>query len=294
VAADLHGYLLNCFIGGETATTQSDGSSIMNRIDLEFGGRDITIIQRPEIIRAKPSEHRGQAVPTTTVVVRNVEIDEREAVLDLLRGLSSLLSFATGSDVALYEWSHQGGEVLGGGWSVVAHMGYFRPPFDIRDGKAIGTYLELVWREYFRLEQTRQLRVAIHMLVLAETRSLPLELKLATMFILLENLKSTFADEQGYPFHDGYYRKASGKVWSFKALLSDMFKKVGMPSPNLSAIVDLRNEIIHSGISQTSFEHQRDIYDNCQDLMREYLLRLLGYTGDFLLYSGCGMTPKRV
>jgi len=132
------------------------------------------------------------------------------------------------------------------------------------------------------------------MLVLAETRSLPLELKLATMFILLENLKSSFAKEQGYAFRKGYYRKSSGDVWSFEALLSEMFGRVGMSSLDLSAIVDLRNEIIHSGISQTSFEHQFDIYENCQDLIREYLLRLLGYTGEFLLYSGSGMTPKRI
>ena len=90
------------------------------------------------------------------------------------------------------------------------------------------------------------------------------------------------------------YRKASGKKWSFKALLLDMFKQVNMPSPDLSAIVDLRNDIIHSGISQTSGDHQQDIYDNCQDLVREYLLRLLGYTGNFLLYSGRGMTSKRI
>ncbi len=67
-----------------------------------------------------------------------------------------------------------------------------------------------------------------------------------------------------------------------------------MSSPNLSAIVKLRNEIIHSGISQISFEHQKEIYDNCQDLIREYFLRLLGYTGDFRLYSSHGMTTKRI
>ncbi len=137
-------------------------------------------------------------------------------------------------------------------------------------------------------------RVAIDLFVLAETHSLPLELKLATMFILLENLKSTFANEQGYDFKDGRYRKASGKPWSFKALLFDMFKVVGMSSTNLSAIVNLRNEIIHSGMSQTSHNHQEGIYDSCQDLIREYFLRLLGYTGNFRLYSGCGMTPKRI
>jgi hypothetical protein len=294
VAADLEGFFLNCFIGGETVTVQPDGSPIKNKIELAFGGHNVTIIQRPEIISAKRSEYRGLTVPTTSVVVHNVDVEEREKILHLLRGLAHLLSFATCSDVAFYQWEHPGSRPSGGGWSVVARMGYFRPPFNISDGKAIRTYLERVWREYFRLEERRKLPVAIHLFVLAETRSLPLELKLATMFILLENLKSSHAEEQGYPFEDGYFRKASGKKWSFKALLLDMFKQVHMPSPDLSAIVDLRNDIIHSGISQTSGDHQQDIYDNCQDLVREYLLRLLDYTGNFRLYSDRGMAPKRI
>ena len=295
MAADLSGFLLNCFIGGETDAVQPSGRTIPNKIELSFGGRDLTIIQRPEFINAKPSDYRGKAVETTTVVVRNVEVEEQEMVLDLLRGLSSLLSFATCSDVALYEWKHPGSQPSGGGWSVVAHTGsHFRPPFNLRSGRAIRTYLERVWREYFRLENTTQLRIAIHLFVLAEIRSLPLDLQLATMFILLENLKSTFANEQGIRFRDGYYRKASGRSWPFKDLLSEMLKKVGMPSPNLGAIVKLRNEIIHSGVSQTSLAHQEEIYENCQDLIREYFLRLLGYTGTFFLYSGRGMTSKRI
>ncbi len=294
MVADLHGFFLNCFIGGETGTVQPGGRWIRDKIELSFGGHDITITQRPNIITAKASEYRGKAVHTTTVVVRNVQVEERETVLDLFQGLSFLLSFATCSGVALYGWEHQDSQPAGQRWSVVARTGYFRPPFDIHDGTAIRTYLERVWQEYFRLEETRKLRVAIDLFVLAETHSLPLELKLATMFILLENLKSTFANEQGYDFKDGRYRKASGKPWSFKALLFDMFKVVGMSSTNLSAIVNLRNEIIHSGMSQTSHNHQEGIYDSCQDLIREYFLRLLGYTGNFRLYSGCGMTPKRI
>lgn len=294
MAADLHGFFLNCFIGGETGTIQSDGRWIRDKIELLFGEYDIMITQRPWVIKAKARDYRGKAVHTTTVVVRNVQVEERETVLELLQGLSFLLSFATCSNVALYGWEHQNSQPAGQRWSVVARMGYFRPPFDIHDGTAIRTYLERVWQGYFKLEETRELRVAIDLFVLAETRSLPLELKLATMFILLENLKSTFANEQSYAFKDGCYRKASGKPWSFKALLFDMFKVVGMSSPNLSAIVNLRNEIIHSGISQTSHDHQEEIYDSCQDLVREYFLRLLDYTGDFRLYSGRGMTPKRI
>lgn len=254
----------------------------------------MVITQEPWVVKAKACEYRGQAIPTTTVVVRNVPVEERKPVLGLLRGLAWLLSFATCSDVALYGWEHQDSPPLKERWSVVARTGYTRPLFDRHDGQAIRTYLERVWQEYFRLEETRKLPEAIDLFVLAETRGLPLELKLATLFILLETLKSTFAKEQGYTFKDGYYRKASGKVWSFTGLLSEMFSRVGMPTHKLSAIKELRDEIIHSGISQTSRAHQDEIYDDCQDLIREYILRLLGYTGIFRLYSGRGMTPKRI
>lgn len=106
MAADLTGFLLNCFIGGEMCSTQPDGSRVRNRIELSFGGRDITIVQRSEIISASVNEYLGQAIPTTTVVVGNVQAEEREAVLKMLEGLSYLLSFATCSDVALYRWEH--------------------------------------------------------------------------------------------------------------------------------------------------------------------------------------------
>lgn len=294
MAADLKAFLLNCFIGGEVEASQPEGSRIRNKIESSFGGRDITIIQRPEIMAAKASELRGQAIKTTTVIVPNVQVDEREKVLNLLCDLSWLLSFATGSNVALCGWEQQGSRPSGEHWAVVARGGYFRPPFDIHDGAAIRTYLECVQREYFRLKETRQLQKAIHLLVLAETSTLPQELQLATMFILLENLKSTFAAQQGYPFKNGNYMKAAKERWSFVDLLSEMFDKIGMSSSDLNAIKNLRNEIVHSGISQTSYEHQEEIYESCQNLVREYFLRLLSYTGSFRLFSGHGMTVKRI
>ncbi len=67
---------------------------------------------------------------------------------------------------------------------------------------------------------------------------------------------------------------------------------MGTTSPDLGAIMSLRNEIVHSRISRTPRTHQEEIYESCQDLVREYLLRLLGYTGKFRLFSGRGMTSK--
>ena len=58
--------------------------------------------------------------------------------------------------------------------------------------------------------------------------------------------------------------------------------------------MSLGNEIIHSGVSELSFEEQEEIYGECQDIAREYLLRSWGYSGDFQLYGGRGMSTKRI
>jgi hypothetical protein len=294
MAADLKGFFMNCFIAGDTGAAERDGRAYRDTIELSLSGRDVKLVQRPEVLGGRARDYRGQWVETTTVVVADVKEQERKQIKELLTGLSFLLSFATSSDVGFYGWSHEEEPRLSEHWGTVAQTGFFRPAFDLQSGKTVREYLERSWDRYSRLEESRQLRVAIHLYVIAETRSLPDELKAATMFILLENLKSTFADERGIPFVDGYYRKPSGKSWSFKNLLSEMFKDVGMAQPDLEKAVRLRNEIVHAGIGRMPRSQQEDVYDQCQDLAREYLLRLLGYTGEFRLYSGRGMKMKRI
>lgn len=294
MAADLYGFFLNCFIAAETGNVEREDRWYRDTIEVSLGGRDVKIVQRPEVLGENARKYRGQAVPTTTVVVPGVKVAERAEVRELLTGLSYLLSFATSSDVAFYGWSHEEEPRLNERWATVAQTGFFRPAFDLSNGGTVREYLERTWQGYRRLEESRGLRVAIDLYVLAETRTLPDELKLATIFILLENLKSTFADDRGYAFVKGYYTKPSGGRWGFRGLLAEMLADAGMTSPDLKAIVSLRDEIIHSGISRTPRSYQEEIYESCQDLVREYLLRLLGYTGRFRLFSGRGMTSKLI
>lgn len=249
MAADLHGFFLNCFIEGETFGVEQNGRVYRDTTELSLGRRSIKIVQSPEILRERAQKFRGEAVYTTTIVVRDVEAAERAEVGEMLTGLSFLLSFATSSQVAFYGWSHEEEPRLSERWATVAHTGFIRPVFDLHSGETVRKYLESTWQKYQRLEESRQLRAAIDLYVLSETRSLPDELKLATMFILLENLKSTFASEQGYNFVNEFYIKPSGDRWSFRGLLEEMLQDVGISAADLQAIVNLRNEIIHSGIS---------------------------------------------
>lgn len=104
-------------------------------------------------------------------------------------------------------------------------------------------------------------------------------LKLATMFILLENLQSSYAREQGYAFKGGRWKNPNGDRPGFRALLEEMLAGENMGSPYLGAVVKLRNEIIHSGVSELPFDEQEEIYCACQDISREYLLRAWGGDG---------------
>jgi hypothetical protein len=62
----------------------------------------------------------------------------------------------------------------------------------------------------------------------------------------------------------------------------------------LKPVVALRNEIIHSGLSRKSHTRQWRMYERIQDLVREYLFRLLGYHGEFFTYASGGMATRRV
>jgi hypothetical protein len=108
------------------------------------------------------------------------------------------------------------------------------------------------------------------------------EVKLLIMFILLENLKYTFASQVGYLFFKGFYRDVTGGKIRFEQLLKKMFTAAGM-NPTLDPIINLRNEIIHSGMSLLPFQQKYNIYVSCHNIFREYFLRLVGYNGEYLL-----------
>ena len=265
----------------------------MNQIKLSFAGYDMMIVQHPETLSANPADFRGQAVDTTEVTIFDIRLSNIEDVIEKLRGLATLLSLITCSQVVLRGWECPGANPSAKRWSVTASTGYFRPMLQIRDGKTVREFLEQVWQSYFSLEQPRKLRVAIDYFVSAQVFKLPFELELLTMFVLLENLKATFASFRGYQYRSGYYQKPSGGRWSFEELLLEMFNDVGM-NPSIGLIKALRNEIIHSGISQLPYDMQMNIFENCQDIVREYFMRLTGFSGSFFLYSGRGMKSMTI
>jgi hypothetical protein len=81
---------------------------------------------------------------------------------------------------------------------------------------------------------------------------LAIEVRLASLFILLESLKHSYALQQGHPMIRGYFRNltatitAPGPKLSFETLLDGMFG-AGALNPNMTQMVRLRNELIHQG-----------------------------------------------
>ncbi|MGZ7126099.1 hypothetical protein ACXWOB_09560, partial [Streptococcus pyogenes] len=66
----------------------------------------------------------------------------------------------------------------------------------------------------------------------------------------------------------------------FQDMMNLMFSAVGM-APGLQPLVDLRNEVLHTGVASQTHAQQKLQYDAATDLIREYLLRLLGFKGNF-------------
>jgi hypothetical protein len=81
----------------------------------------------------------------------------------------------------------------------------------------------------------------------------------------------------------------TGKLgpYPFQSVLRDMLKEVGM-RPRLARIVEYRNALIHSGGLRLRQTNKHKAYVETQRLIREYLLRLLGYSGRYRNYEQFG------
>ena len=154
----------------------------------------------------------------------------------------------------------------------------------------VKSFIEQTYQRYCELESERKLRVIFDYLAQAEAPGQLMEVRSILSFVALENLKNTFAHSKNIVYADGAFRKPSwtqgqrGYKYSFKELVTLMLDAVGMPH-QLDAAYSLRNDLIHSGLTALPFSKQRALYEDVHDLIREYLLRLLGYKGRYSPYA---------
>ena len=287
-APALRAYLTNCLVAGHTST-ERDGQIIRNTITFELGGRTFVLTQHDDVVKQRGS-FSGERAITSEVVVSRVSADEVPSVLEAIERLCWLLSFAGLSAVSIAGHDYPDGSGASMRHTVVGVAQYFRPTIDIRLGKEVKSFIEQTYPIFTCLEKTRQLTAVIDYLVQAERPELPVECQLIFASVLLENLKRTYGNSKGIPYIDGYFRKTPGRnadKYSFKELLELMLGEVGMQR-SLKAMIDFRNDLLHSGLSNQSHADNFKMYEQMHDLLREYLLRLLGFHGSFPTYASRG------
>ena len=290
--AALRASVANCLMGGDSITHTGD-SWICDLVTFDCGGYQFKFRQKPEVINGNLDLFKGAFAETTEVTVADVAEDQVQEVKTAIERICWLLSFAGTCQVVPFEYEYPNGSGLTHTFAVSGVAQYFRPVFEISNGTQVKSFVEQTYNQYARLEQTRKLNVIIHYLNQAEAPApQPMEIKLILVFVALESLKHTFAESQGFRFKDGNFRKPEWmprdknkkNTYWFKELVEMMLKEVSM-SYDLTAAKKLRNDLIHSGLSMEPYNVQSELYADVHDLIREYLLRLLGYRGHYSPYA---------
>lgn len=286
----LTAYIANLLIGGHEVTHLPNDSWVLDIIRLNCNGREFLFRQNLDVISSKVRSPVGTLCETTVVEVENVNPSELAEILKTINAICWLLSFATQSRVVCYGHDYSDGTTLGSRQAVIGVANHFRPVFDFNDSGLIKSFIEQTYPTYKQLVEKRRLYAVFEYLYQAERATQPTEIRLLLLFISLENLKDTYAKDTGIPFIEGAFRKTKrqheriGKTYSFRELLTKMLHTVHMRS-ELQQMVNLRNEIVHSGLSHKSHSEQIAIYEEVLDLLREYILRLLDYRGEYQTYS---------
>lgn len=284
--SDLRAYIANCLIAGHTITI--NGSSwTRDTVEFNCGGQIFVLKQKVNVITGDFSEFRGRFCETSEILVRDVAPDDVPRALAAIDRICWLLSFAGLSRVLCYGHDYPDGSVCRTRHTVAGVADFFRPTLEIRDATIIKSFVEQTYPTFVRLEKSRKLNVVIDYLLQAERQNQPTECRLIFAFVLLENLKDTYARKIGIPYIKGFFRKgpsAKAQHYNFEELLHLMFREVRMRR-GLKRVIKLRNDIIHSGLSHKSHHQRLAMYEKVHDLLREYILRLLGYHGTYLVYS---------
>ena len=293
--ADLRAFVAN-FLGAGEGISKYEDNWVRDFLIIECDGFKFLIIQNKDVVTGTLSNLKGSFVASSEILVQDVRKCDVTTVLNIISRICWILSFASLSRVMCYGHEYPDGSGLSKRVSVVGVANYFRPSIDICDGKRTIEFIEKCYSQYKLLEKPRKLNVVIDYLVQAEVAAQPTELKLIIAFVVLENLKDSYIKSVNIPYKSSYFKKVPNPIngddrYSFEDLLHLMLRQVKMKK-GLKRIKNLRNEIIHSGVTRKRHSWQWAKYEALHDLLREYILRLLGYRGEYLSYSAAGRETK--
>jgi len=264
--------IANCLIGGVEITRYQNGWA-RDRIDIVLSRTPLTIRQKMEALPGKHSDFSGQAAHTTDIEFHHCVEAKVKAAERIADDVCWLLALATGSPVQPFSYFRGR---YGRSQNVTYSAQVFRPLITPTDGEAIRHFLTSTWPAFRKLKRSRRLPAIIDYLVLADRPRQPSEISTLLAFTALESLKSTHS---------------RGQRGEFEARVRRMLEAVGMQR-GLCHLVTLRNKIVHEGLAGMPHNKVRRHYDRLQDILREYLLRLLGYHGSYLLYSSAARQSR--
>lgn len=277
--SDLIVHIANCTVCGSEVSDYPDGSWQRDTIQLNLDGIDVTLRQNTNLIK-EYTNPTGRFVPATSLFFQNVTEQNQARFLDMSDRVCEMLSFATGSRVVRYGFSINGSLSRESVFGTVEGQ---RPPFDPIEVSGIKLFIEQCFAKFCQIRDVRQLVVVFDYIYHSNKKGVALELKLATLFILLENIKYSFAKEQNYTIKGDYFYK-NGSRLNFQTLLEETFDAVGMTS-GFGPIITMRNAIVHTGLSSASASNMQCMHNDIQNIVREYILRLLCYKGSYKAYA---------
>ncbi len=290
--ANFIGLISNCLARGNQ-TIEVGGETITRTFSFSVDGFEITLLPHPEIAELQnTSSVSGKNLVTSRLLIRDVEPANLPGILECIPLVCELLSFALTSRIGFCGYDCAVVNPAQVRYSTLGSIQSFRPPFSWMNGNSIKVFLETCYDNYKALRTPRLLNIATDLLNHAEL-PMAIEVHLTVLSVVLENLKHTFALHDGYPFIEGGFREKHivaaplGRPISFRRLLTEMLGVHGM-TPALGPIKDLRNEIIHTGFSALSFQQKWAKQEEITTIIREYILRLVGYHGAFFPYDTNG------
>jgi hypothetical protein len=292
---------------GEVTTRRGEGWT-RNKFRMKLDGHTVTIVQRSKVLKMRLNAARGRFVESSTVRVAGIKtFDEGK---EFVEDLCSLISFVKHTRVAAYDFKFGNRRSAP---STIAACNQFRAPFASGVG-GLTNFITQAWPAYRAKKDVRAIRQLIHMITLTDAEGTVLETKVTMSMQCLESLKTYFALSEGAHHglretREGKFIDRSGREASFRDLLTLALRDVGIPlPPSFSKIVRLRNALVHRGFIRETDNVTRYIFgplssgamvtaifetlEEVQDILREFVFRLLNYKGPFLLYSDCRGNPK--
>ena len=276
---DFVGHISNCLINGDSFS-DINGIKIKNTINLFLANKSISIIQSPDLIidKINMAEYQNKFVQSTKILIKNVNDVEIDSCHSLIIKLTSLLSFILNSQVIYYGYEYSEEKRF---WAALGYTNIFYNVLENNRGDEIKDFITSTWEQFEYNYERRKLPLIFDYIFQAFSVN-TIETKLVFSYVTLESLKYTFAKEKSFKFSNGCFRDQNSKRLSFNDLIKMMLNEVDI-NFDVKEIIELRNDIIHSGYTEKTFDHNFKIFIYCQHIIRNYLIKLLGYKGYYIL-----------